>query len=747
MHDKAMTIILLTIMIIAPMTSLVSAGQVSVQGQVTGQVNLGQTHSAVDLQLSATANESSNAAGALKIELTASSDHTNISGHGSANITLEAEDAPDFNLSVLGAADFNSGNYTLTAQIQIYANLSSGGNTTYMMQSISQLPSKEELPVIASALGGIMVNPPQPPMINYTGSMIFTLNLSYQKTGWMSGLSGHTEEEANGAFKLTNGALMIGVPGDIVGTITLHGISNTVNGTTTSDSTINITFNSGNPQVDQLVAQQVYMYLQFYIYNGYNTNVTLQLVGTSIIITRHTVSQFYAINLPSMPNIPGNIPGMGPFGNITIPEVGNATVIPVFYENATGHAAYSLSIRGEPDKNDIAVSGMFTGFVSGINPDSTPFFPTAVALNGQLNGNTANLTIHLEGDGDPSIPFLMVKSMLLLFQGPGCSIININVAIQTDGSVHFYNVATGEDLGTSLTVTCENLALLRHIIVAEEGALVNSPAMGVLKINGGGVVTLGIEPLMLAKVLEVNSTKVVVSTGDAILAAPKAIHMITGGGRIVVVLLDQTVIRGKLELQSLGVDEANDLASQYGYTALGPGVKVNGIAKGSVSITLPLKQEASNVAVLEISENGSTKLITDVYVHPNGTITFTANSFSSFIPVAQAQTTTTTTQSTTSTTSTSTTGTGGYTTTTTSQTSTSQTSGTTTHLTYTTSTVGGTTGQGTTTTGAGGGSGTSSTGQTSGTGTSGGGSNAGLIAGAVIVIIIIIAAAFYVMRR
>lgn len=726
MKDKAaLTILLVFALIIAPLSASTTIASPSFQAQVTGQANLGSTHSSVDLSLNGNFNQSTNTTGHLEVTITGSSDHTSLSGQGSVNLLAIAEGVPDFNIEIQGSGSFNGSNFSATGQISVYANLSGGENSTYMMESNPILPVQFPLPTNTTTSTMPYPTPPGPPTGNMSMTMILHLNVNAQSSGWMNGLNGHTETDASGGFNITNGAMMFGVPGDIVGTISYHSVTETVNGTSVKDASLNITFDSGNTSVDTHVAQTVYMFLNMMI--GSSTNTNIDLSETSIIITYHSVSNITSPQLPQIPGGIGQIPGMGQmpgagFTNVTVtPEI-NTTVVPLFYENASGQGSFSLSIVGNNSQSTIAVNGQFNGNVEGINPESLTFFPTSVHVSLDVNGENIQSTLHFEGDGDPSVPFEIAKTLLLTIDQDGCPDgVTVNVAMQTDGSVHFYNSATGEDLGTSLTVTCSNLMDLRHVIVAPAGTTVKPSKEGVLELEGENEVKLGVAPIMSINVLKVHSQKVEVNTGLVVISTPKKVHITTPEGKTVVVeIMENTMINGKLMMETISQNEANSVAQNLGYTAVGPGVKVEGIGEGSAKIQLPVSDTTGGVAVLEISGDGSTKLITNVVLTGNGTVVFTANSFSTFIPVATGAPgggTTTTTQSTT-------TGAGG---------TTSETSSTT-----TTSTMHETTTTSTTQTGGGAGSQTT---------TAAGGTSMTLVAGVIVLLVIIGAAAYYIMRK
>lgn len=718
--ERILALMLLVGLIIAPVSGLAVASQ-SYQVEVTGQVNLGSTHSVVDLQVTGSSTESSNATGTIDLSITGSSDHTSLSGQGNINFVLKTTGAPDFQINVQGTGQFDGANFSSQAQVSLYANLSSTSGGGYSLESTAILPSQVPMPPITTTSypGPI---PPIPPGGNLTGPMILHFNLNVQTSGWMSGLNGHVETQANGDFNLTNGALILGMQGDVVGTVTYHSVNHIVNGTSVKDSTTNITFNSGNTQVDTFIAQTLYQYLSSMGSFGMNTTVDVQLSGTSIIIVSHSVSNMLSPQMPQVPMMPGLPGGMGPglpgmgMMNVTLTPTMNMTMMPLFYENASGQGSFSLTIESNPAQGTIAVNGEFSGSISGIDPDSMAFFPTSIQVNGQVNDYNGQLSIHVEGDGDPSVAFEMAKGFLLLFKHGECQQgTTINVNMQTDGSVHFYNAVTGEDLGTTLTVTCSNLEDLMHIIVAPEGTTVKPSMKGVIEVESQNEVKLGMASLMSMNMVKVHAKKIEVNTGLVVISTPKTFNMITTEGhQVVVKIMENTMINGKLMIESLTQDEANSIAQSHGYTALGPGVKVEGIGKGAAKIQLPVLGSGGGVAVLEISADGSTKLITDVTVAGNGTVIFTATSFSTFIPVASELPGTTTEITVT--------------------TSETQRPGTTTTETgeTTTTTTGGVTG----------------TGEATGTETTTArGTNTALIAGVVILLLIIGAAAFYIMRR
>ena len=720
--EKIMALALLIGLIIAPVSVLTAASQ-SYQAEVTGQVNLAATHSVVDLQVTGSSTEPSNATGTLELSITGSSDHTSLSGQGNINFVIKTSSAPDFRVNIQGTGQFDGANFSSQAQVSIYANLSSTSSGGYSLETSAILPSQiPPIPITTTSYPGPI--PPMPPGGNLTGPMVLHFNLNVQTSGWIKGLNGHIETQASGDFNLTNGAMILGMPGDIVGTITYHSVNHIVNGTSVKDSTTNITFNSGNTQVDTFIAQTLYQYLSSMGSYGMNTTIDVQLSGTSIIIVTHTVSNMLSPQMPQAPMMPGMPGGMGPgmpgmgMMNVTLTPTMNMTMMPLFYENASGQGSFSLTIEGNPAQGTITVNGQFSGSIDGINPDSMAFFPTSIQVNGQVNEYNGQLSIHVEGDGDPSVAFETAKGFLLTFKHGACQQgTTINVNMQTDGSVHFYNAVTGEDLGTTLTVTCSNLEDLMHIIVAPEGTTVKPSMKGVLEVESQNEVKLGMASLMSMNMVKVHAKKIEVNTGLVVISTPKTFHMITTEGhQVVVKIMENTMINGKLMIESLTQDEANSMAQSHGYSALGPGVKVEGIGKGAAKIQLPISGSGSGVAVLEISADGSTKLITNVIVAGNGTVIFTANSFSTFIPVAS--------------------GVPGTTTETTVTTSETQHPGTTSTETETgetmTTTTGGTTGTG---------------GATETETTTTGGTNTALIAGVVILLVIIGAAAFYIMRR
>ncbi|MCE4619721.1 MAG: hypothetical protein F7C33_01730 [Desulfurococcales archaeon] len=644
---KTMALALITIilMIATPVLAL----KASTSGSATLEGSFGAQTSTVSYNITGELTEDTNTTLSLTATLSATETGT-ASINGNLHLTYQNPSLPEGSITYTKTITVSKNHFESHSQGEIYVNVTSLQSLETTTAHVLQLPG----------VGGGTGNnsnsttpapPPTPPIPggNATLPGITAVYLSFESTsqGSYNGTHGDITATLHANFNIVGGASIVGLPGNATGT--LQAQAHTVIVKTKAETTykVVIAFNSGNQQVDAGLAALVYNYLKMEANKTrgegeYTMNVTSN--GTAITVTGKTVGFVSGFITPGIP-LHGKKEHM-PLVNITAV---NTTGVPLFYENAT--ATITVNLQAESSGGILTATGSLTGHIEGINPKALTFYPTQAELSLTLSNRNYKAGIYLKGTGDPATAYSIAKALAIAtIHALNCESSTATVTLTTDGSVHFYNTETGEDLGTSIQLSCSNLEEIKHITVAPPNTTIKAAGNGIVEVGVKGKahhVKLSLATIANAKVVVVmHSKKVVIETGKIVLSQPKVLVVKAGGNLAVQVkIYANTKVNGSLEVEALNHTEANTKAKAYGYTAAGAGVTVNGIEQGSATINLPANQ-TQGIAILEISHNGQVKLITNYKVEANGTVTFNATSFSTFIVVnannQPAPTTTTT---------------------------------------------------------------------------------------------------------
>ncbi|MEB3806181.1 MAG: hypothetical protein GSR73_01515 [Desulfurococcales archaeon] len=620
-------VLLLAILVLLPIAQALIASTT-----VNETVSLGAGHSTITYQLQATTEKPTNATGSFTLTLQGDSSSGTMSLAGDSNIDYVNENMSDLYIGLDLQGFYSSERFSTSFDLDFYANLSNAMNMTPSPSLIA--PLSADIPYLQAAMPAHILQNPMNPMGGQPGmpgmpSIEVSVNATGTTVGVFNGTHGVFQTSVDGVFNLVNGALiLVGMPGDLKGNFTLYQMQVVTNTSSTTDTMMNVTFNSGNTTIDQQAAYNLYNILSMMesmLEANNQTSTSIDVTysgGTSVGVHIHSETSTTAS--PTAPIA----------GNYTIQPNITANTIPLFYENASGSFTYHLLLTGSSSTKTLHAEETLQASVEGINPDALPFYPTSINVNGQITDTGLFANINIEGDGDPSVAYDIAATLIYPFIDEElCSKTSLTADFSTDGSIHFYNMETGEDLGTQLHVTCQNIEDLEYITVGEPGLSVRKGASGETIVEGSGeTVNLSYPIFQESKVVEVHGKGFNVKTGRVVLATSKVFVVKTGSHEVVFKAHGNTVIDGALKLKVLDEIEASQLAAAHGYTAAGVGVSVEGIEKGKADITLPV--ESSNVAILELHDDGTVTLITEVNVNPDGTVTFRASSFSTFIPVA-----------------------------------------------------------------------------------------------------------------
>ncbi len=633
---KTMALALITIilMIATPVLAL----KASTTGSATLEGSFGAQTSTVSYNITGKLSEDTNTTLSLTATLTATEAGT-ASINGNLHLTYQNPSLPEGSITYTKTITVSKNHFESHSQGEIYVNVSSLQSLETSTVHVLQLPGVGE----GTGNNSNSTTPTPPPTPtppipggNATLPGITAVYLSFESTsqGSYNGTYGDITATLNANFNIVGGASIVGLPGNATGT--LQAQSHTVIVKTRAETTykVVIAFNSGNQQVDAGLAALVYNYLRMQANKTkgegeYTMNVTSN--GTAVTVTGKTIGLVSGLLTPGLP-LHGKKGLMLPV-NITAV---NTTGVPLFYENAS--ATVTVSLQGESSGGVLTATGSLTGNVEGINPDALTFYPTQAKLSLTLSNRDYTASVYLEGAGDPATAYSIAKALAIAtIHALNCESSTATVTLTTDGSVHFYNTETGEDLGTSIQLSCSNLEEIKHITVAPPNTTIRAAGNGVIEVGVKGKahhVKLSLATIANAKVVVVmHSKKVVIETGKIVLSEPKILVVKAGGNLAVQVKIHaNTKVNGSLEVEALNHTEADAKARAYGYTAAGAGVTVNGIEQGSATINLPANQ-TQGIAILEISHNGQVKLITNYKVEANGTVTFNATSFSTFIVV------------------------------------------------------------------------------------------------------------------
>ncbi len=623
----------------------------------------------------------------------------------------------DAHITGSGSYQVDNGNYTSSYSFQgtitVY-NITLGGGAGF---------GPSQFPPIGGGEGG--VSSPLNATLSFTGS---GSEEGYTQAGrsWGSGSAQLDVYFENGA------TLLLGMPGDIVANVTSSYQYEATPEYTEVYATITVNFDSGNETIDSFLAGALNTFIQGSAMGG-GTSGELTVTSTLVNAT--------AVEITISGRITGQAmsPGMGPGAPIEV----NATIVPAA-ANVTATASYQFTLTAGDGWVNVTAQAGGNAQIGDLLRE-LPAAPSYIDVEIQIDNTTVTGTIEASSVGDPEASFAAVKALLVAVAEnlePGDA---FSAALTAEGGYEFVLLREGRvELGSQVTLTQENATLIKHIYLEPPGVDVESKAEGVflVKSEAGGKakVEIGVQLLAEAKKIEVESKAVVIETGRIVVGEEKEIVVNATDAKAVVKLYAGTEINGSLEVEALNETEAQAEAGAHGYTAAGDGVRVDGVANGTVEIAVSGDVQAAQegrLAILEISADGTVKLITDVSVEGD-MIVFVTSSFSTFVPVYTEETggeaTTTTTQEETTTTTTTTGTIAEKTTTTTTTTTTGEETATSETTTTTTTEAPGET--------------TTQKGTATGTaGEQGGGGIGATTAAAVLMVIIIVAAAFLLVRK
>ncbi len=726
---RILALALLALFLAAPLSL---AGQLSLQGESS----FGAT-SSLQAQFNIVLDEPSNATGTIVFQYDNQTGNLNLQVNiqGKANLT-----GVQLQASGQGSAYFVNGELEThdTGRIILrIMNVTSGGG----MGGGQGFPGTQQYPP---------TSPPSSPT-NFTMDIAYTLT----RSGTITNASSNTTGNFDVDIYVENGALLLlGLEGDIVANITGHYKSYANTTYQYYDAVIILNFNSGNNAVDEYLASAIHTALTSgFIGGGMGGGVEGNLVinsdminTTALNITIHYEGSVQGFQAPMQPPVPG----MGPGFNFTQPVNYNTTVIPA-NANVTVDLDYSYNIQAGGDSYSITAQATGLLKAEGLG---LPLSLANADVNIEIANTTVSGTITSEAAGDPEAAYATVKALLKGIADEVSSDDQVYFTLHATGGYKFVLLQNGrQELGDTVVLTQNNLTLIKHIFLEAPGTRIVSvsPHMIVVStVSGEAKAKLGLDDFDAAKVIVVNAKGAVVSLGNVVVEDNKTIVVNASDAKAKVEIVAGTAVAGNLSVTALSQQEAQDHAASYGYMAAGDAVAVEGIESGKAVIAVQADAQAAQqgrLAILEISTDGTTKLITNVEV--NGSmVVFVATNFSTFVPVyteagggtgGETTTTTTTPVVGTSPATTTTSTTGGVATTTTGGKATTTTGQTGTQTTQT---------GGETTTGTAGGAGTTSeAGGGSETTTTGGGGGVSTTAIAAVVIIILVAVAFLVLRR
>ena len=661
--------------------------------------------------------------------------------------------------------DNETGNLNLQVDIQGKANLTdielqaTGQGSLYFVNGIleSQDTGRIILRILNIDLGGgmgggegfpgtLQFPPTNPP----TSTANFTVDIAYStsRSGVVTNASSNTTGSFDVDIYVENGAtLLLGIEGDIIANITGYYESYTNTTYQYLYAVVIVNFDSGNSVVDEYLASTVHTLITTGFVGGGmgggaegDLVITSDMINTTALnITIEYEGSVQGFQAPMQPPMPG----MGPGFNFTQPITYNATVVPADV-NVTADLDYSYNIQAGGDSYSITAQAQGILKVEGLG---LPLSLASANVNIEIDNTTITGTITSDASGDAEAAFATVKAFLKGLADEVSSDDQVQFTLHATGGYKFVLLQNGrQELGDTVVLTEANLTLIKHIYLEAPGTEIVSvsPHMIVVSAVGGEAkAKLGLDDFDAAKVIVVNGKGAVVSLGNVVISDNKTIVVNASDAKAKVEIVSGTRVAGGLNVTALNQQEAQGEAAAYGYLAAGSAVTVEGIEEGKAVIGVEADVQAAQegrLAILEISADGTAKLITDVEV--NGSmVVFVATSFSTFVPVyteagGGEETTTTTTTPVTGTvpTTTTTTTTGGGATTTTTEGRATTTSPAETQTGGETAT--GTAGTETGTTGGGG--------QATEGGEGGGISTAAIAA---VVIIILVAVAFLVLRR
>jgi len=436
--------------------------------------------------------------------------------------------------------------------------------------------------------------------------------------------------------------LLFGVPGDISARV--KGESNVTTcyaeGPDYYEASVYVlvNFNSGNATVDEMLANMLYMALQ----SQYPPEATYYNV-TRVNATAVSVEAVLS--------------GMGfPGGDYYCgcPWDGAYSELPVYFSVNNVSVEASYSVKATVEGGSFSVEASAQGSLVLGDAGALPLSPGKVNVALNITGGDVSGSFEADASGDPEAAFAVVKLVLVGMHKASHPGDSVYAELKAEDGYTFVLLKHGsrEELGDHVVLTEQNISLAKHLYIEPPGTdyeLVDEYTLKV-RAEDGYEAKMGVLAFTQANTIIVEAKKVVVEAGKLTIRATKEIRVQAQEAWAHVELLPGTRINGTLVVEALSLQEAEQLALAYGFAAAGAGVEVSGIAEGSARIKVPADVDAAaqgNLVILEVSANGSVKVITDYDYDPEeGVVCFTATSFSAFIPVyadsAQTPTPTTT---------------------------------------------------------------------------------------------------------
>jgi len=435
--------------------------------------------------------------------------------------------------------------------------------------------------------------------------------------------------------------LLFGTPGDIAARVKGESNVSTVyaQGPNYYEASVYVlvNFNSGNATVDEMLASMLYMALQSQ-YPPEATYFNVVRVNATAVSVEARLSGY---------GYPGDYCGCswshdwGYYG------------FPAYFDVRGVSVEASYSVKAAIDYGSFSVEASAKGSLALEDPAALPLTPGKVNVTVDIADGDVRGQFEADASGDPEAAFAAVKLVLLAVyeaSSPGDS---VYAELTAEDGYTFVLLHKGrEELGSHVVFTEQNISMVKHLYIEPPGTdyeLVDDYTLKV-RAEDGYEAKMGVLAFTKADTIIVEAKKVVVDVGRLTIMSTKEIRVQAQNTWAQVELQPGTKINGTLLVEALSLQEAEQLALAYGFAAAGAGVEVSGIAEGAAKITVPADVDAAaqgNLVILEISANGSVKVIADYDYDPaEGVVCFTATSFSTFIPVyadsAQTATPTTT---------------------------------------------------------------------------------------------------------
>jgi len=399
-----------------------------------------------------------------------------------------------------------------------------------------------------------------------------------------------------------------------------------------------VNFNSGNETVDEMLASMLYAALNSqYPPNADYYNVVR--VNATAVSVEAAFSGYGS---------PADYCGCGwdyEWGYYEFPAYFSVN-------NVSVEASYSAQLT--IDGGAIQVEAQAQGSVAFADPEALPLAPGEVNVTINIANGNIEGSFEADASGDPEAAFAVVKLVLMGVHEASSGGDSVYAELTAEDGYTFVILHHGrEELGSHVVFTEQNISMVKHLYIEPPGVDYEFIDDYTLKVKAeeGYEAKLGIIMFAKADKIIVEAKKVVIDVGKITIRNTKEITVQAQEAWAQVELQPGTKINGTLIVEAKTLQEAEQLALAYGFAAAGAGVEVSGIAEGAAKIKVPADTDAAaqgNMLILEISANGSIKLITDYDYNPDeGVVCFTATSFSTFIPVyadTQTPTPTTTTE-------------------------------------------------------------------------------------------------------